>query len=61
MADILATGQSLRLKNAQCSGEDILLHLHMERENSMVDPLKTTNLEHCTQNRDYVFLKGMSK
>jgi len=52
MTDILATGQSLRLKNAQCSGEDICLHLHVERGNRMVGPLKTDNLEHCTQDRD---------
>lgn len=40
MTDILATGQSLKLKNAQCSGEEICLHLQVEKENSMVGPLK---------------------
>jgi hypothetical protein len=52
MTDILATGQSLRLKNAQCSGEEICLNLQVERGNSMVGPLKTANLEHWTQDKD---------
>jgi hypothetical protein len=44
MSDILDIGQSLRLNNAQCSGEQICLDLQVERGRNMVGSLKRTSL-----------------